>query len=1059
MKTKKLLLTAILAGLTLTGFAQTWDCGSPNAADVTATLGSDGTLTISGTGKMADYSPASPALWYDVRQGITNVSIGSNVTGIGSYAFAGCENLASLVVPDNVTSIGYGVLQGCSNLAELTLPFVGKSTTATGNDAVLYYLFSPSTFTEDFEGGNGETLPGWTVVNGSQTNKWYVGTATANGGTRSIYVSNNAADNSYSITSTSVVHFYRDFNLNSTAENPATITFDWKGQGEGTSTLYDYLAVYVVETSVTPVAGSLPGGTPLVRLNLGDASWKQQTITLPAMTGDKRVIFTWRNDNSQGTQPPVAIDNITVTTTTTNPDVLPASLKITLTSPCTAIADGACKNFSALVEVVLPESLTTIGANAFAGCSGLTKITNHAVAPQTIDASVFEGVDKTACTLYVPDVSSMAAYSAADVWKEFTRIVPMVLQPVDAELVSILSPSSGFNLTATEEVKVLIRNLGANPLTGFNLKLELNGAEAATETFTGSIPSLGEAEYAFTTKLNLSAAGEYQIKATIITAGDATPDNNSQTKMMRVALIGCDTPVSSGVEGTLIWALCGDSVLTVAGTGNVPFLGWYSLWNPLAGDIHKIVVEDGITSIGDSAFMSCAYIVDLSIGNTVRTIGVRAFYHCTAPFVILPESLQKIGDYAFAEGAATHISIPESVTEIGASAFEKNTGLQDVTVSWNSPLELNYDSDPFAGIDKSLVTLHVPVGTIAAYQAANVWMDFNIVDDGLKFGSDCFLSNLTVSAGKLTPTFDRYRTAYRVTVPLSVESIALTAAPENESAVVTGDGLKDLNTGENTFEIMVTTAEGSLAYTVIVLRTATDYFLESADGREIETGATSIISPVTGSKINIIDRYEQDYILTTGSFSGELPLHFDIGNGQYTCDKTFNVSANSIYRFTLVLDIGYNNTTRALIVTTHFDAYGRPSYVTLSYNRLSKNVIASENNEVILTEAISLVGDFIRSGSISDITFIESGNFTGMEELPATAAIRIFPNPAVDHVTIQGATAGSTVTVTDLSGSTVYKSVMASDNETVNVSAWAKGIYLVRLQKGNVQTVGKLVKK
>ena len=58
---------------------------------------------------------------------------------------------------------------------------------------------------------------------------------------------------------------------------------------------------------------------------------------------------------------------------------------------------------------------------AFYGCKGLTSVTNYATTPQEINSNVFENVNKSACTLYVP-AESLEAYQAAQVWKDFGHI-------------------------------------------------------------------------------------------------------------------------------------------------------------------------------------------------------------------------------------------------------------------------------------------------------------------------------------------------------------------------------------------------------------------------------------------------------------------------------------------------------------------------------------------------------------------------------------------------------------------------------------------------------------
>jgi len=100
---------------------------------------------------------------------------------------------------------------------------------------------------------------------------------------------------------------------------------------------------------------------------------------------------------------------------------------------------------------------------------------------------------------------------------------------VDAEVSAITAPVSGINLSNAEQVKVTVKNNGSAPITGFGLKLELDGAVVATETYTGTIASLSQAEYTFTQTLNLSAEGEYQVKVTVILSGDQVSDNDSKT--------------------------------------------------------------------------------------------------------------------------------------------------------------------------------------------------------------------------------------------------------------------------------------------------------------------------------------------------------------------------------------------------------------------------------------------------------------------------------------------------------------------------------------------------
>ncbi len=79
------------------------------------------------------------------------------------------------------------------------------------------------------------------------------------------------------------------------------------------------------------------------------------------------------------------------------------------------------RNQYSLQEIVLPSQVDTIGAYAFNNCVKLESITSLRPEPVEIEASVFEGVDKQLCVLYVP-YSSLPLYRSAPVWKSFLNI-------------------------------------------------------------------------------------------------------------------------------------------------------------------------------------------------------------------------------------------------------------------------------------------------------------------------------------------------------------------------------------------------------------------------------------------------------------------------------------------------------------------------------------------------------------------------------------------------------------------------------------------------------------
>ena len=152
-------------------------------------------------------------------------------------------------------------------------------------------------------------------------------------------------------------------------------------------------------------------------------------------SSSKEVILTFvvNEDDGSGT-PTVAIsDDKDVSSSVSIPETVTHN---GVEYKVTEIGAGAFQNNTGLTDVIIPASITSIGANAFAGCINLRSITIYVIVPINLPvvgargftraegSSVFEGVNKETCILYVPEVS-VDAYKAAPVWKEFKNILPI----------------------------------------------------------------------------------------------------------------------------------------------------------------------------------------------------------------------------------------------------------------------------------------------------------------------------------------------------------------------------------------------------------------------------------------------------------------------------------------------------------------------------------------------------------------------------------------------------------------------------------------------------------
>jgi trimeric autotransporter adhesin len=254
-----------------------------------------------------------------------------------------------------------------------------------------------------FENGVSFAANGWTVANGTATNQWFVGSAPAlTTGTSSAFISpDGGVNNTYTNTSASVVHFWRDVTI--PAGQIATLSFNWWALGE--TSFFDGIMVSIAPTSFTPTATNTSLGTGLLAapaVNIAQL-WTFSTvqtanIVIPANVINNcaapstfRLIFTWKNDGSGGINPSGAIDNISLTAA-----VAPAPLSGTLTvgptgtyaTVVSAVNDINSRGVSGPVVLEIQSTYSGAGETfpiTLAGqgnCFPLTSVNNVTIRPE-----------------------------------------------------------------------------------------------------------------------------------------------------------------------------------------------------------------------------------------------------------------------------------------------------------------------------------------------------------------------------------------------------------------------------------------------------------------------------------------------------------------------------------------------------------------------------------------------------------------------------------------------------------------------------------------------------
>ncbi|GHS85454.1 hypothetical protein FACS1894201_05160 [Bacteroidia bacterium] len=425
--------------------AISWNIGTPNATDVKAEYEiATHTLTISGTGAMKDYTYESSAPWrylpiktaiiqsgvtsigssaFSGCSGLTSVTIPNSVTSIGSSAFSGCSGLTSVTIPNSVTSIGDWAFQNCSGLTSVT---IGNSVTSIGSLAFsgcsgLTSVTIPNSVTSIGSYAFYNCI-GLTTVNFNadscasfSSNVWYNDTniVTVNIGNNVKVIPNYAFYNFRKLTSITIPNsvmrigdraFYGCSGVTGSLTIPNGVMSIGIAAFQGCSGLTGNLTI---PNSVTSIAGDSFQGCKLTSFNveIGNIRYKSENGVVYTKTMDTLVAYPGGKTGA-----------------------------FTIPNSVTSIEAWAFADCSGLTgSLTIPNSVTSIGEGAFYRCIGLTSVTNLNPVPQTITSDVFTNVSLSSDTLYVP-TGSLAAYQAADVWKEFGTITSVEIDSLKQEI-------------------------------------------------------------------------------------------------------------------------------------------------------------------------------------------------------------------------------------------------------------------------------------------------------------------------------------------------------------------------------------------------------------------------------------------------------------------------------------------------------------------------------------------------------------------------------------------------------------------------------------------------
>ncbi|MBR5371660.1 MAG: leucine-rich repeat domain-containing protein [Oscillospiraceae bacterium] len=606
--------------------------------NVTWSLDDEGTLTVSGSGIMADYTsfslPYTPP-WYAYGSKIKRIVVDHGVTSIGEAAFYNCINLTSVTIPDSVTSIVQYAFSSCGSLTSVVIP---ESVTSIEDYAFQQCRSLDSVILE----GDAPPALGESVFSGTNNDLKLIVPAAA--------VENYKAKMSA----------YADRIV------PYTIG-EWNCGAEGGH----------CKASLNAFGTLTVSGTGAMANWNGDLPWADYTSDIQTVVIEDGL-------TSIGASAFYDCSNLT---------------SVTIPESVTSIGMSAFYQCSGLTSVIIPDSAESIGEAAFYGCSSLTSVTvPDGVA--NIEKLVFsECTGLTSVTLpnSMTSIGEYAFYGCTG-------------------LTSVTVPGS-------------VTSIGANAFRSCT--------DLASLILESEIPP------AFGRDALLYAHHDLQIYVPAAAVDDYKQDAGWRKSSNRIRSSTRGEWECGAAGNHCKAALNINGTLTVSGTGAMADWNSDAPWSDYTSDIIKVVIEEGVTSIGVCAFYHCSSLTAVIIPESVTDIGGDAFSGTAwlkarqeeNPFVIVngilidasacsgevtvPEGVKSIGEAAFEVCKdLTAVTIPESVTSIGPYAFLMCRCLDSVILEGDTPPVLGDDAFFFT---HNNLKIYVPAAAGDAYREQ--WSD------------------------------------------------------------------------------------------------------------------------------------------------------------------------------------------------------------------------------------------------------------------------------------------------------------------------------------------------
>lgn len=353
---------------------------------------------------------------------------------------------------------------------------------------------------------------------------------------------------------------------------------------------------------------------------------------------------------------------------------MPENTSIEIEAGTKGIAGSAFKDCAGLTSIIIPNSVTSIGDDAFSGCTNLTRINWNA--ENVSDFGYYDNIFFHAGTaedgidvVFGDNVKSIPAYAF--------RNVSSIKSVTIGNSVTSIGNEAFRGCTGLTKINWNAENVSD---FSYNVFIFSNAGTAGD----GINVVLGDNVKSIPAHLFYDGSSNYVTpKIKSVTIG------NSVTSIGSSAFCGCtgltSITIGNSVTSIGISAFDGTAWYNAQPFGDVYAGKVYYKYKGTMLENTSIEIKDGTKGIAGGAFRDCKGLIDVTIPNSVTNIGNYAFDNCTGLIdITIPDNVTRIGDYAFHScNKLAGVVVPDSVKEIGNSAFGQCIELSNVILGDN----------------------------------------------------------------------------------------------------------------------------------------------------------------------------------------------------------------------------------------------------------------------------------------------------------------------------------------------------------------------------------------